>query len=415
VCTTTATPNSPVGTYPIDCSASTINAPNYLVSYVAGTLTITPAAASVTPNAAGKVYGQADPTLNGVLSGFLPADNVIATYTRTAGEAVGTYTISATLAPAAVLSNYSITYNTANFTITPAAASVTPNAATKVVGASDPVLTGTLTGFLTADGVTATYTRAPGETVGTYAISATLAPTAVLSNYTITYNTANFTITAAGPVLGLQPASLTFTSPINVTSTAQSVIVTNMGSGALIINGISFGGANPGRFGQTSNCPIRGAGLAGGASCTINVVFTPNSNTARTAVLNVRVAAPAVSGSVALTGTTVVPAASVSPASLAFNPQTINTTSTAQTVTFTNTGTVPVVISRIFLGGTNPGRFAILNNTCPIGGTGLAVGGSCTVNITFTPRQRIAYSATLNFRDNASPGSQVVNLTGSGQ
>jgi hypothetical protein len=127
-------------------------------------------------------------------------------------------------------------------------------------------------------------------------------------------------------------------------------VITNLGTGALIINSISFTGANPARFGQTSNCPIRGAGLAAGANCTVNVVFTPNSTTTRTASLTVRAAAPAVSGSVALTGTTVIPTASVSPAAIAFNPQPINTTSGTQTVTFTNMGTVPVVISRIFLG-----------------------------------------------------------------
>lgn len=40
-----------------------------------------------------------------------------ATYTRVAGEALGTYTISATLSPPGALGNYSITYNTATFTI----------------------------------------------------------------------------------------------------------------------------------------------------------------------------------------------------------------------------------------------------------------------------------------------------------
>ncbi len=492
VCTTTATPTSPVGTYPIDCSASTINAPNYVVTYVPGTLTITPAAASVTPDPAGKVYGQADPALTGVLTGFLPSDNVTATYSRTAGETVGTYTISATLAPSAVLSNYTITYNTANFTITPLAASVTPNPATKVYGAPDPVLTGTLAGFLAADnvtatytrtpgatvgtytisavlapasvltnynityntanftitplaasvtpnpatkvygtadpaltgtlagflaadGVTATYSRTPGETVGTYTISAVLAPASVLTNYNITYNTATFTITPSGPVLRLQPASLTFASPINVTSASQPVTVTNTGSSALIINSIGFGGANPGRFGQTNNCPIRGAGLASGASCTINVVFTPNSTTTRTATLNVGVAAPAVSGSVSLTGTTITPTVSVTPASIAFGAQPINTTSTAQTVTVTNTGLAPLLINGIALGGANPRRFAITNNNCPIGGTGLASGATCTFGVTFTPTRRVSYSATVTVRDNASPGSQVVTLTGSGQ
>src|SRR4029077_19947853 len=100
----------------------------------------------------------------------------------------GPYTISAVLSPAAVLTNYSITYNTASFTIDAKAASVTPNAASKTYGGADPAFTGTLSGFLAADGVTATYSRTAGETVagGPYTISATLSPAAVLSNYSIT-------------------------------------------------------------------------------------------------------------------------------------------------------------------------------------------------------------------------------------
>ena len=59
--------------------------------------------------------------MTGTLTGFLAADDVTATYSRTAGETVlgGPYTISAALSPATVLSNYDITYNTANFTISP--------------------------------------------------------------------------------------------------------------------------------------------------------------------------------------------------------------------------------------------------------------------------------------------------------
>ncbi|HTM47060.1 MAG TPA: kelch repeat-containing protein, partial [Bryobacteraceae bacterium] len=83
-------------------------------------------AASVTPNAASKTYGSADPAFTGTLSGFLAADAVTATYSRTAGETVAgsPYTISAVLSPAGALGNYTITYNTANFTINPKAASV---------------------------------------------------------------------------------------------------------------------------------------------------------------------------------------------------------------------------------------------------------------------------------------------------
>ena len=76
---------------------------------------------------------------------------VTATYSRTAGETVAgsPYTISATLSPAGVLGNYSITYNTAS----------------KTYGDADPAFTGTLTNFVPADGVTATYSHTVGETV----------------------------------------------------------------------------------------------------------------------------------------------------------------------------------------------------------------------------------------------------------
>src|SRR5207249_2570580 len=174
---------------------------NYNITYNTANFTITAKAASVTPNAASKIYGAADPAFTGTLTGFLAADSVSATYSRTAGETVlgSPYTISAALSPAAVLSNYAITYNTASFTITTKAASVTPNAANKTYGDADPSFTGTLTGFLAADSVSATYSRTAGETVlgSPYTISAALSPAAVLSNYAITYDTASFTINKA--------------------------------------------------------------------------------------------------------------------------------------------------------------------------------------------------------------------------
>ncbi len=111
-------------------------------------ITVTPRAASVTPNAAQKTYGAPDPVFDGVLGGFLAGDGVTASYTRTPGETVtgGPYTISASLDPAGVLSNYAITYNTAPFTITPATATVT---VTDYIGVYDGLphgVSGTATG-----------------------------------------------------------------------------------------------------------------------------------------------------------------------------------------------------------------------------------------------------------------------------
>jgi len=265
--TWTGAPQTNAGSYPV---TATITDANYEGS-ASGTFTINKKDASVTPNAATKIYGALEPALSGTLSGFLVGDGVSATYSRAGGENVGTYTISAVLSPAGVLGNYNITYNTATFTINkktitvtadakskvygstdPAltyqitggslvtgdsfsgsltrdagenvgtyaikqgslalssnynltfvganltvnkkAASVTPNAASKIYGAGDPVLSGTLSGFLVGDGVSATYSRTAGENIGTYTISAVLSPAGVLGNYNITYNTATFTI-----------------------------------------------------------------------------------------------------------------------------------------------------------------------------------------------------------------------------
>jgi hypothetical protein len=79
-----------------------------------------------------------------------------------------------------------------------APAFVSPNPATKSYGSADPALTGSVSGFLAGDGVTATFSRATGETVAgsPYAITAILnAPSGVLSNYDITYGSSMFSIT----------------------------------------------------------------------------------------------------------------------------------------------------------------------------------------------------------------------------
>ena len=191
-----------------DLSLTGTDAYKYTLSSTTVTTTanITPKPASVTPDAKSKVYGSSDPALTGTLTGFMAADNVTAAYSRTSGDTVAgsPYTISATLSPAGVLGNYNITYNTASFTITPKAASVTPNAANKILGATDPTFTGTLTGFLSSDNITAIYSRNAGETVGIYTISATLSPAGVLGNYNIAYNTATFNINYLWPGF-LQP------------------------------------------------------------------------------------------------------------------------------------------------------------------------------------------------------------------
>ena len=117
-----------------------------------------------------------------------------------------------------------------------------------------------------------------------------------------------------------------------------------------------------------------------------------------------------------LSGTGAAPSAalaSVSPSSIPFGPQQVNTPSGAQTVTLTNTGTLPMSIGGITIGGANAAEFA-QTNTCPTVSSTLAVGASCRVDITVTPAATGSRSATLSIAGNATNSPSTVTLSASG-
>ena len=95
---------------------------NYSVTYRTGKFAITRAPVVVTADAVGKVYGGTDPELtvkiSGLKNGEAAADKIEYSISRAAGEDVGEYTI--TPAGDAVQGNYSVSYRTDKFTITPA-------------------------------------------------------------------------------------------------------------------------------------------------------------------------------------------------------------------------------------------------------------------------------------------------------
>jgi hypothetical protein len=95
-----------------------------------------------------------------------------------------------------------------------------------------------------------------------------------------------------------------------------------------------------------------------------------------------------------------------SPSSLSFGNEASGSTSAAQTVTVSNTGSVAASISGVAAGS----GFAE-TNTC---GSSLAAGANCTVSVSFAPTAAQAYSANLTVSSNASNGTLTVPLTGTG-
>ena len=60
-----------VGIYTGVITASGQTSTNYTITYVAGNLTVTPAALTITANGVSRVYGASDPTLGVTYSGFV--------------------------------------------------------------------------------------------------------------------------------------------------------------------------------------------------------------------------------------------------------------------------------------------------------------------------------------------------------
>ncbi len=216
--TVTYTTNVAVGT--AHASATYGGDANHSGSSNSTTFAITAAPLTVT---AGSYSGTYDGHTHALSACVVSANPDGLTCTNSPAGTVGPGVTSAvTVTPllSGSASNYSVSVTNGSYAITPLAASVTPNAANKVYGTADPALTGTLSGFLAADGVTATYSRISGETVAgsPYTISAKLSPTAVLANYSITYNTAPFTITKATPTLTwATPSAITYGTALSAT------------------------------------------------------------------------------------------------------------------------------------------------------------------------------------------------------
>ena len=87
---------------------------------------------------------------------------------------------------------------------------------------------------------------------------------------------------------------------VGSTSNPMSSTLTNTGSVPLDISSISITGTNAGDFSQTNTC---GTTVVVGASCTINVTFTPAASGARTAILNIFDNAAGSPQMISLTGT----------------------------------------------------------------------------------------------------------------
>ncbi|HVN09437.1 MAG TPA: choice-of-anchor D domain-containing protein, partial [Patescibacteria group bacterium] len=122
------------------------------------------------------------------------------------------------------------------------------------------------------------------------------------------------------------------------------------------------------------------------------------------------------SGRVRLITIPPVPVSYLSPgAGLAFTSQQTGTTSAAQFITVTNSGTGPLNASNVLFSGANPGDFAFAaGGTCTSATFVLAPTASCTLGITFSPQGTGLRTASVSLMDNETGTPASVMLVGNG-
>jgi chitodextrinase len=169
------------------------------------------------------------------------------------------------------------------------------------------------------------------------------------------------------PVASLAPTSVNFgNQPVGTLSAPVGVNLTNAGTVPLVVSSITVSGGQATEFTQTNNCV---GALAPGATCGINVTFTPTSGGTRSGAISISDNAPGNPHSVSLTGTGT--GFSIAPQTVVLTP-----IKTAQ-FTVTGAGTSAVVWS---VDGV-PGGVAA---TGTVNGTGLYAPPSTTGTHTVT-------------------------------
>jgi hypothetical protein len=201
----------------------------------------------------------------------------------------------------------------------------------------------------------------------------------------------------ATPTVSLSPNILQF-SPVQLGSTSQpqQVTVRNMSNLTLALTSISASGD----FAQNGNC---GSSLPPAGSCTLAVTFSPSAIGARTGSIQSSDSGIASPQLVSLSGTGQGAVASFLPISVTFAGTPVGSTSRSA-VTLTNQGNIALSISSVQV----TGDYSQTNNCSG----SVAIGGSCTFNLVFSPTTSGNRSGSLIVTSNAAGSPQAIPLSG---
>jgi FtsP/CotA-like multicopper oxidase with cupredoxin domain len=396
-------------------------------SSATGTLVVGAAPLTITASSGTMFYGGPVPAITPIFSPFVLGQNstVLTTQPTCSTTAVSkgvpaTYPSTCT---GAVAANYAISYAPGTVVLskastTTAITSSLPNPA--IVGQIVTVsvaVTPQFAGSVPTGNVKITASTGETCSVNLPATSCTMTftPGGTRTLTAVYAGDANFTTSSAVVSQSVVGATLSTTAllfgnqTVNTTSAGQTITLANVGTTTFNINSIT--NSNTTNYSFTTTC---GTTLRAGRNCNVVVRFAPRSIGVITGTISISTSADPLPLTISLTGTGIAapqPVLTVSPLSLAFGTITNRTNSAYQSVSVSNTGTGPLQINGINLGGNSANQFN-QNNNCP---ANLAIGAKCTVNVRFSPNQRGAKTATLNVNVAAPAASQSVALSGNAQ
>jgi hypothetical protein len=137
-----------------------------------------------------------------------------------------------------------------------------------------------------------------------------------------------------------------------------------------------------------------GGGGGGGYSYLIGGAFSPGVPTGQAAEVTISYDAPT---------------ADLSGTQLGFGTVPLGITSVEQTITVTNNGSAPLVVSGYSISGADPGDF-LISNRCDLA----HVGGTCQIGVRFDPQATGTRSASLTLLTNAAAAPSAITLSGTG-
>ncbi len=374
---------------------------------------VTTCGSSLGPSASCRIYMTFTPTAGGVRQGVLSIpDSVDAVPVSVGLRGIGLAPV--TVSPASFNFGKVVDNQTSAF-----------KAFTLANNQGSPLTINSVTGFasgfaLDAADTTCAVTGGTLPANSTCVLAVTFTPSATGSaSATLSISASPSTGPVSIPLLGYGIPPISISKPslsfgnvvLNTTSAIQTTTLTNNQPVSAAISSISVPPGTMFALDPSTTCANPGT-LGAGASCIVAVTFTPTSSGQQTSTLTIAFGGGLGSQPVALGGFGINPV-TLTPAHLNFGQAILNTSSTAQVLTLTNSLSSPLTISSVIPGG----PFALASGsgnptTCPTSGGSLAAGTSCLIGVVFQPTVTGPSSGQITVVDSSTNSPQFSTISG---